>query len=325
MDKKILILKNDRVGDFFHSLRNIENLRKYFSEYTTDILLSKINIRFSNILNQTNLNIIEVNYRLSLLEKFNLFFKLMRNNYEYVFILSPKNFYFFLPLIFKNTRFLGICIENKTRNRPIMFLRKFLFKYEVNNRANNLRKNTIYDMEKKLLENIIPSSKKKEPYEVVKYNLNGKPIHVLFHYKSDIFGDIHKNILQFHELFLQLKNQFNMKIRVSTDLEFKITKNTFDKIFGGSENIEFLGPIDADDLIMEVVSSDLIISPHGAITCIAAYYNKNIIDIFDRTITRNAFCEFKPYTRGSYQFIFKSLDINKTFNKISHKINNLFE
>ena len=75
----------------------------------------------------------------------------------------------------------------------------------------------------------------------------------------------------------------------------------------------------------EVGCSDLIISPHGAITCIGAYYNKNIIDIFDRTITKNAYFEFRPYTRGKYQFIFKSLDIKKTFVKISSKINNLFE
>ena len=42
MDKKILILKNDRVGDFFHSLRNIEHLRNHFSEHITDIYLSEI-------------------------------------------------------------------------------------------------------------------------------------------------------------------------------------------------------------------------------------------------------------------------------------------
>ena len=80
-----------------------------------------------------------------------------------------------------------------------------------------------------------------------------------------------------------------------------------------------------DDLMNEVGCSDLIISPHGAITCIGAYYNKNIIDIFDRTITKNAFCEFRPYTQGKYQFIFKSFDARKTFIKISHKINNLFK
>ena len=325
MDKKILILKNDRVGDFFHSLRNIEHLRSHFSEHITDIYLSEINIRFASVLSQEKLNIIQVNYNLSFIEKFNLFLKLFRNDYEYVFILSPKNFYFFLPIVFRNTKFLGICVDNEKRKRPSIFLRKYLFKYEVNNRSKNIRKKPIYDMEKKLIENVIPSIRKQIPYKEIKYDVNGKPIDVLFHYKSNIFGDIDKNIHQFDELFLQLTNKFNIKIRVSTDLEFKITENNYIEIFENNKNIQFLGPISADDLTKEVGCSDLIISPHGAITCIGAYYNKNIIDIFDRTITKNAYFEFRPYTRGKYQFIFRSLDIKKTFVKISSKISNLFE
>ena len=70
MDKKILILKNDRVGDFFHSLRNIEHLRNHFSDHITDIYLSEINIRFASVLSQDKLNIIKVNYNLSFIEKF---------------------------------------------------------------------------------------------------------------------------------------------------------------------------------------------------------------------------------------------------------------
>ena len=98
MDKKILILKNDRVGDFFHSLRNIEHLRNHFSEHITDIYLSEINIRFASVLSQDKLNIIQVNYNLSFIEKFNLFLKLFRNDYEYVLYFHPKIFTFFCLL-----------------------------------------------------------------------------------------------------------------------------------------------------------------------------------------------------------------------------------
>ena len=180
MDKKILILKNDRVGDFFHSLRNIEHLRSHFSEHVTDIYLSEINIRFASVLPKEKLNIIQVNYNLSFIEKFNLFLKLFRNDYEYVFILSPKNFYFFLPIIFRNTKFLGICVDNEKRKRPSIFLRKYLFKYEVNNRSKNIRKKPIYDMEKKLLENIIPTIRNQIPYnEITNINIIPKKIFVL--------------------------------------------------------------------------------------------------------------------------------------------------
>ena len=55
MDKKILILKNDRVGDFFHSLRNIQQIRKFYSNYKIEIYLSKINIRFSGVFNSNEM------------------------------------------------------------------------------------------------------------------------------------------------------------------------------------------------------------------------------------------------------------------------------
>ena len=128
MDKKILILKNDRVGDFFHSLRNIQHIKEYYSNYKIEIYLSKINIRFSRVLNSKELLLQEVNYNLSILEKLKLFYKLMQNDYEYVFILSPKNFYFYLPLIFRKIKFLALCVDGVKRKRPGTFLRKYLFK-----------------------------------------------------------------------------------------------------------------------------------------------------------------------------------------------------
>ena len=97
MDKKILILKNDRVGDFFHSLRNIQLIREFYSNHKIEIYLSKINIRFSKVFNSKELLLHEVNYNLYIVKKLKLFYKLMQNDYEYVFILSPKNFYFYLP------------------------------------------------------------------------------------------------------------------------------------------------------------------------------------------------------------------------------------
>ena len=55
MDKKILILKNDRVGDFFHSLKNIQLIKDFYSNHKIEIYLSKINIRFSDVLTSKKL------------------------------------------------------------------------------------------------------------------------------------------------------------------------------------------------------------------------------------------------------------------------------
>ncbi len=324
MDKKILILKNDRVGDFFHSLRNILLIKDFYSNHRIEIYLSKINIRFSSVFNSKKLILQEVSYNLSTIEKLKLFYKLMQNDYEYVFILSPKNFYFYLPLIFRKIKFLALCVDGKKRKRPNTFLRKYLFKFIVNDRSKNIKKLPIYEMEKKLLENVMPITKSDKSNNYLKYDPKGKRLHILFHYKSEIFGNINDNINQFNEFFTQLVIKFNIYIKISTDIEFNNSSKELDNIFKNNHNIKFLGPVDAKSLMKEIGDSDLIISPHGAISCIAGYYNKDIIDIFDRTITRNSFSEFKPYTNGYYQFIFKSLDLNKTFLKIMYKINNIF-
>ena len=324
MDKKILILKNDRVGDFFHSLRNIQLIREFYSNHKIEIYLSKINIRFSSVFNSKKLIIQEVNYNLSTVEKLKLFYKLMRNDYEYVFILSPKNFYFYLPFIFRKIKFLALCVDGIKRKRPSTFLRKYLFKFIVNDRSKNIKKLPIYEMEKKLLENVMPITKSNMPNDFFKHDLNVKTLNVLFHYKSEIFGNIHDNIDQFNNFFSQLVRKYNIYIKISTDIELNNTSKELVNTFKNNNKVKFLGPVDAKSLMKEIGDSDLIISPHGAISCIAGYYNKNIIDIFDRTITRNAFSEFKPNTNGYYQFIFKSLDLNKTFLKIMLKINNLF-
>ena len=322
MDKKILILKNDRVGDLFHSLKNIETLITLFSEDNIELRLSKINIRFANIILSKNLKLSESNLNLTLIEKVTLFSKILLNKYDYVFILSPKNFYFFLPLIFKKTKFLGICVDGK-RNRPNKFLRKHLFAYEVNDRISNKKKLPIYETEKNLIYNVFKNKIPNLNIENIPSQLDKKSINVLFHYKSEIFGKIDKNFNHFHAFFLNLVKNLNMKIKISTDLEFDIKNKKILSMYKGEVNVKFLGPIGADQLLREIKSSELIISPHGAITCIAGYYNKNIIDIFDRTITKNAFYEFKPNTAGIYQFIVIPKDISLLFKKLSFKINNL--
>jgi len=323
MDKKILILKNDRVGDLFHSLTNIETLIGLFSEDNVELCLSEINIRFANIIKSKNLKISETNLNLTLVDKISLFKKILINKYDYVFILSPKSFYFYLPLIFKKTNFLGICVDGK-RNRPNKFLRKYLFAYEVNDRTSNKKKLAIYDTEKKLIYNVFKN--KIHNLSIKKNNtspFDKKSVNVLFHYKSEIFGKIEENSHLFYAFFLNLVKNFNMKIKISTDLDFDIKNEKILNKYKGRVDIKFLGPINANQLISEIKNSELIISPHGAITCIAGYYDKNIIDIFDRTITKNAFYEFKPNTAGIYQFIVKPKKIMILFKKLMCKINNL--
>ena len=65
-----------------------------------------------------------------------LFYFILVNNISKIYILTPKSFYFLLAPIFKKIKFYGLCINAPNNyKRPIEFLRKYLFKYVVNDRA----------------------------------------------------------------------------------------------------------------------------------------------------------------------------------------------
>ena len=84
-----------------------------------------------------------------------------------------------------------------------------------------------------------------------------------------------------------------------------------------NQNIHYLHNIDACDLFKLISLTDVTISPHGAMTVMASYLKKKVIDIFDVNITINSFREFKP-NNDNYNFII----IKSDFKKVLYKINN---
>ena len=128
-----VVLKNDDVGDLVHSLKAIHNITSSSERVT--IFLSKLCEKYTFLVKDPKIEIKILNYNLTLIEKIKLIFFLIKNNIKNVYILSPKNFYFFLPIIFRKIKFYAICIDNiNNYKRPNLFLRKFLFKYEINDR-----------------------------------------------------------------------------------------------------------------------------------------------------------------------------------------------
>ena len=112
--KKIIIFKNDRTGDLFTSLNAINKIiNKHENDYI-EIFLSKLNYKFNFILSRINYRVFNIN--LSIVEKFIIFFYFIKNDVDTAYILAPKNFYYYLPLLFPKTKFYGITIKAK-RNR----------------------------------------------------------------------------------------------------------------------------------------------------------------------------------------------------------------
>ena len=101
--KKIIILKNDRTGDLFVSLKAINKIINKHLEQKKIIFLSNVNHKFSFLFPKIEKKILSMN--LSLFEKIKIFFYFLFNEVETAYILTPKNFYYYLPFIFRNTKF----------------------------------------------------------------------------------------------------------------------------------------------------------------------------------------------------------------------------
>ena len=69
---KVLILKNDRVGDYFTSINSINLILNKHKDNDIEIFLSKINYKFNFIFQNLENRIF--NYNLSIVEKIKILF-----------------------------------------------------------------------------------------------------------------------------------------------------------------------------------------------------------------------------------------------------------
>jgi hypothetical protein len=327
---KILILKNDRVGDLFNSLDGINAILNDNRDNKIEIVLSPVTEKLSFLFDINNVKISILPYSLNIINKLRLFFKIFTQSFDKVYILSPKNFYFYLPF-FSNSKFYAITIKNSNKSRPYNFLLKKIFKYKINDRDNK----KINDSINSLIYNLC-STKSLSSYDNL---LNNTPqcstllfdkiflftnfIHI--HYKETIFKKNGWNISSFFKLIKIISQKY--KVILTTDYgnfeyhkEFLINfsnlnfDNSSDNI-NLKQNVHYLHNIDTKDIFMMMKLSDTVISPHGAMTIMASYLDKKVIDIFDSNISLNAFREYKPRCKNYNFFIIKSFD--KTLFKIN--------
>ena len=161
---KILVLKNDKWRDLANSLKGINSLLNENRDKQIEIILSDISKDLSFLFKIKNVKISYLNYSLNIFDKAKLLFKIITSNFEKIYILAPKNIYFYLPLI-TNTKIFAITITNKNKSRPFEYLKSKLHYYKVNNRENrkigqgiaNLT-NDLCNNKKKIYPNILNNS-----------------------------------------------------------------------------------------------------------------------------------------------------------------------
>ena len=103
---QIIILKNDAVGDLTHSLTAIESIINSHPNHFFIVYLSERSKKFSFLIRGKNIKFKFINYRITFIQKINLFFSLIKEPIDKIYILSPKKFYYYLPVIFKKKNFM---------------------------------------------------------------------------------------------------------------------------------------------------------------------------------------------------------------------------
>ena len=321
--KNIIIFKNDRLGDLFHSLNGINNILNEHKNDNIEIYLSNYSKNFSFLFNKTNVKINYLNYRLSLIEKLRIFNLFLKKSIDKVFILSPKNYFFYLPFFFKKTRFYGVTVKEKNKDRPILYFNKFLFKFRTNNRKVKKKGESIKNIVEDLCSNNLSSNiqmintKSKNNFD---FEIFSQIKYCHFHFKK-LFYEKKKWSFSNLNSFLNILIKNEYKVFLTSDIE----KNEFNKIFKDKfktinfenynestlssnliDDIVYLENIESLDLFNLIKNASLVVSPHGTMTVMASYLKVPVLDIFDNTINKVAFYEYKPENKNYKFMILKS-------------------
>ncbi len=331
-NKNILVLKNDRAGDFISSVKLITELKNQNNKL--DIYLSDFNYNFKFLI--PNCNYKKTSFDLNLKDKVKILMDIYKNKYDEIFILTPKNFYFFLPVLFKKIKFYAIVINGEKRNRPVYFLRKYLHKFSIRFR-NKINRLNIIQSNLSLINcvNNINSAHTKLIKTNVDFFKHISSDYIYFQFKRKFFKDLNWGKKEFEEIINFLENKYK-KVVFSADIE----KNEYDEYFEKNysfidfeDNFSFvetnnkktiyLKKIDPINLFHIINNANKILSPHGLITQISYLLNKESINLFNFKITnlkdyhhqKISFSEW--YSNMGIKFLFLNNDIKKSLRKIA--------
>jgi len=335
-----VVFKNDAVGDLIHSLEAIHNVTESKENDKVTIFLSKRTEKYSFLVEGPKVNIKILNFDLNIIEKIKLFFFLFNNSVTKIYILTPKKFYYYLPFFFKKIKFFAICVNNiNNYKRPNLFLRKYLYKFEVNDRSKIFKRDSIIHIQNRLTKNA----------DITKFTFNKKITeseelfdrlpneYVYFHYKKKRFDDLGWKTDQL-DILLNNLNKYSKKVVFTKDIDidknnslFKEKFNSYDfktrEFIEKKKNIIFFDNIEGANLLNVIKYSKKVISFHGMMTSIAFLLKKPILDLFfieskgwnDYRKYRNSFYEFKPKFIN-YDFIIPRKNINKTIKKMEFSL-----
>ena len=332
----VLILKNDRAGDLFTSLSLISTLIR--DKKNIKIYLSELNSEFSFFFK--NIQTKRTNFNLNFFNKLVIFFDILFNNYKKIYILSPKSFYFFLPMIFRNIKFYAIVYDGKKRDRPSKFLRKFLYKYKVVSRI-KINKYSYKQLQEQILDESIIIDNNYSNLNIPKI----KPIikellpknYIFFQFRYKFFKDLNwsnDNII----FFLKFLKNSTGSVVFCSDIENNKISNKYKKFFLDNfsyidlnnniiENkknltdIFYLKDLSGLDMFHIAKNSNMNIAKEGILSHISFFHKKKCHNLYNfKIINRDdikhqkiGYSEWCKGMKNSFSFL--NSDFTKTIRK----------
>jgi len=333
--KKILILKNDRIGDLLVSINAINRILNKHSNDKITIFLSKINYKFSFFFNKIDKKII--NHRLNIIDKIKIIYFFLTNEIDTVYILTPKSFYFFLPFFFTKIKFYGLTIKSK-KNRPGNYLKGKLYKFVTIDRTKLTKRHSSYHIQENLIDfedhskNLINTNQIADNDFVLPKN------YLFFHYKHKLFDGLLNWNLDQVSLLLEFFASKHENVVFSSELNANHISNHFLKKYNSYDfinkknmilnykNIYYLHEVDGYNLFNAVRNSNKIICPEGIISHMGYFCKKDTMALLHFNIkTRQNLLEqlisckeWFPPNNFKYCVLKKSFELS--LNKLKKRI-----
>ena len=337
MNEKIIIFKNDKIGDLLHAYNAIQNIINNNLNKKILIFLSHYNSEMKFLFKSNNVRFKVITEKINIVDKLNLFLFFLRNDIKEVYIFKPSNYLFYLPLIFylKRIKFFGICVDNINYKRPALFLRNLMDKIAINDRGSKKIRKSINELNMSLTNNKGTKSLFEIIEEEFKSELNKKN-YILVHYNKFKFNKLNLGLSDLYMLIDKLK-KLDKRIVLTNDLNDNQTNNLLlEKYKKKNEQfVDYYPNIKAEHLFKLIGNAKIVISFHGSITSMAAIQKTKVIDLFNCEINsikdfykyKNAFHEFVPKLK-SYEFMIPKKNFSITVKRIENllingrKINN---
>ena len=342
---EIIIFKNDRIGDLITSIPAIRLLIRNNKDKKITIFLSKINHKIKFLFDYSNVNIIIVEYKLTLKNRLSILSYLLRKKISKIYIIRPKIFFFYLPVLLchKKIKFYALCINAKNNyKRPNEFLRKFLYKKVINDRNTRSIRPTRKQLQIDLISENTSFNDEQNDFKINIKNELRKILpqnYCLIHYKYLMFDKLNWGREGLEKIIDQLLLNYSNVVlindidRINDNNYFKKKYDWYD--FRSKKNnmtnnkVLYLENIEGIDLAGCISLSKITIACHGTITLLGDILKAPILDFFYCTIKnkddyhryKNSFHEHVP-NNHNYKFIIPKKDIFKTINKMKFALKN---